>query len=101
MPPEVKKVLKEVTVHYRDQVAQEALDNAAESMKEFLAKGGKMVKLSKAEQEKWAERSPQHRAELARRSRKSEGSPATKFLAAYMDALRAAGEKPARDWDKN
>jgi hypothetical protein len=26
--------------------------------------------------------------------------PGTQVLSAYMDALRAAGAKPVRDWDK-
>ena len=29
------------------------------------------------------------------------GKPGSKLLATYMDALRAAGEKPLRDWDRN
>jgi hypothetical protein len=29
------------------------------------------------------------------------GKPGSKVLAAYMDALRAAGAKPLRDWERN
>ena len=29
-----------------------------------------------------------------------QGLPGSKMLAAYMDAMRAAGAKPVRDWDK-
>ena len=30
----------------------------------------------------------------------SRGLPGKAFMKAYMEGLRAAGEKPARDWDK-
>ena len=41
LPAEVKKVLKEVAVDYRDQVAQAAIDHSGKSVKKFVAKGGK------------------------------------------------------------
>jgi hypothetical protein len=28
------------------------------------------------------------------------GKPGSKLLSAYMDALRAAGAKPLREWDR-
>jgi TRAP-type C4-dicarboxylate transport system substrate-binding protein len=101
LPAEVQKVIKATARDYRDKVAQAALDDAATSMKKFKAAGGTVVTLSKAEQKKWAEKMPNIALNLAKEVEAKEGYPATKILAAYMDALRAAGEKPARDWDKN
>jgi TRAP-type C4-dicarboxylate transport system substrate-binding protein len=100
LPPEVQKVLKETARDYRDKVAQAALDKAAASMKKFKAMGGTVVTLSKAEQKRWADKMPNIAQNLAKDVEKKNGYPATKILAAYMDALRAAGEKPARNWDK-
>ena len=100
LPPDVQKVLKETARDYRDKVAQAALDKADVSMKKFKAMGGTVVTLSKEEQKKWAQKMPNIAQNLAKDVEKKNGYPAMKILAAYMDALRAAGEKPARNWDK-
>ena len=101
LPPEVQKVLKATARDYRDKVAQATLDKAAASIKKFKAMGGKIVKLSEADKKKWANMMPNIAQDLAKDVEKKQGYPAMKILAAYMDALRAGGEKPARDWDKN
>jgi TRAP-type C4-dicarboxylate transport system substrate-binding protein len=100
LPDPVKKVIKATARDYRDKVAQAALDDAAASIKKFKAAGGKIITLSKADQKKWAQKMPNIALNLAKEVEAKEGYPATKILAAYMDALRAAGETPARDWDK-
>ena len=101
LPPQVQKVLKQTARDYRDKVAQAALDKAAVSMKKFKAMGGTVVTLSKADQKKWADKMPNIAQNLAKEVEKKQGYPAMKILAAYMEALRAAGEHPARDWDKH
>lgn len=101
LPDEVKKVLKEVAVDYRDKVAQATLDLADESLKKFVAEGGKIRRLSEEEKKEWADRMPNIAQNWADSVEKSDGYPAKQLLSAYMDALRAGGEKPVRDWDKN
>jgi C4-dicarboxylate-binding protein DctP len=100
LPAEVKKVLKEVAVDYRDQVAQAAIDLSGKSVKTFVAKGGKITKLSDEAKKEWADKMPNIAQNLANDVEKRNGYPAHKILSAYMDALRAAGEKPIRAWDK-
>jgi len=100
LPDEVKKVLKEVAVDYREKMAQAALDKADVSIKTFKAKGGKIVALSEADKKKWAFQMPNIAQNLANDVEERDGYPAKKILSAYMDALRAAGEKPVRNWDK-
>lgn len=100
LPPDVQKVLKETARDYRDEVAKAALAEADDAMKKFKKMGGTVVTLSKAEQKKWADKMPNIAQSLAKDVEKKNGYPAMKILAAYMDALRAAGEKPARNWDK-
>ncbi len=99
LPDEVKGVLQEVAVLYRDHVAQVTLDIADKSTKAFLAKGGKIVDLSDADRRKWAMDLPNIAKSWADDQEKR-GLPGHKFLTAYMEALRAAGEKPVRNWDK-
>jgi C4-dicarboxylate-binding protein DctP len=101
LPAEVQKVIKATARDYRDQVAKATLAKADVSMKKFKSMGGTVVTLSKAEQKKWAEKMPNIAQNLAHEVEKKQGYPATKILAAYMDAMRAGGAHPARDWDKN
>ncbi len=101
LPDEVKKVLKDVAVAYRDKVAQAALDKANASVKKFTAMGGTITQLSDADKKKWANSMPNIAQDLAAKVQKDKGYPAKEILAAYMEALRKAGEKPVRDWDKN
>lgn len=100
LPPDVQKVLKETARDYRDEVAKAALAEADDAMKKFKKMGGTVVTLSKEEQKKWADKMPNIAQNLAKDVEKKNGYPAMKILAAYMDALRAGGEKPARNWDK-
>lgn len=100
LPPEVKKVLKEVAVDYRERMAQATLDLADASIKKFKAAGGKIRSLSEAEKKQWADMMPNIAMDLAKDVEKRDGYPARKILSAYMSALRAAGEKPVRNWDK-
>ncbi len=100
LPAPVKKVLKEVAADYRDQVAQAAIDLSDKSVKKFVADGGKIVKMPMAEKKQWADLMPNIAMNLAVDVEKRNGYPAKKILSAYMDALRAGGEHPVRDWDK-
>jgi C4-dicarboxylate-binding protein DctP len=101
LPAEVQKVIKATARDYRDQVAKATLAKADVSMKKFKSMGGSVVTLSKAEQKKWAQKMPNIAQNLANEVEKKQGYPAMKILAAYMDAMRAGGAHPARDWDKN
>jgi C4-dicarboxylate-binding protein DctP len=101
LPPEVQKILKKTARDYRDQVAKATLAKADVSMKKFKSMGGTVITLSKDEQKKWAQKMPNIAQNLAKEVEKKQGYPAMKILAAYMDAMRAGGAHPARDWDKN
>jgi TRAP-type C4-dicarboxylate transport system substrate-binding protein len=100
LPDEVKKVLKATAIDYRDKVAQAAIDLSDVSTKKFVAAGGKIRVLSAEEKKHWADSMPNIALNLVNDVEKQRGYPAKKILGAYMDALRAAGEKPVRNWDK-
>jgi TRAP-type C4-dicarboxylate transport system substrate-binding protein len=100
LPDEVKKVLKEVAVDYRDRMAKVTMDLADVSIKKFKAAGGKIHSLSEEEKKHWADMMPNIAMNLAEEVERKQKYPAKKILAAYMEALRAGGEKPIRDWDK-
>jgi TRAP-type C4-dicarboxylate transport system substrate-binding protein len=101
LPPDVKKVLQEVAIDYRVQMAKAVVDLADASIKKFKAAGGKIRSLSEEEKKRWADMMPNIAMNLAEDVEKQKGYPAKKILTGYMEALKAAGEKPVRDWDKN
>jgi TRAP-type C4-dicarboxylate transport system substrate-binding protein len=97
LPQEVKDVLNEVAVLYRDHVAGVAMDRAAESVAAYVAAGGEVVELSDADRAAWANSMPNIAAEWAA-DLDSKGQPGTEMLKAYLAKLKAAGYTPARDW---
>ncbi|MEO0486844.1 MAG: C4-dicarboxylate TRAP transporter substrate-binding protein [Pseudomonadota bacterium] len=97
LPDEVKGVLQEVAVAYRDHVAGIAMDRAGESRDAFVAAGGTVVEMPAEEREAWANAMPNIAAEWAA-SLDADGQPGTEMLNAYLGKLRDAGFTPVRDW---
>ncbi len=101
LPEGLQKVLREAGQAWTaaaDKVQLDAGHAGYESVASFP--GGKTFELPRAEQTKWATAMPNIAKEWAERASK-EGLPGDKVLAAYMNAMREAGAKPVRDWDKN
>lgn len=99
LPDEVKGVLKDVSIAYRDHIARVAEARGQEAYGAFKKAGGTIIKLSSAERDAWAKGMPNIAKEWAARLDK-QGQPGSAILSWYMDKMRAAGEKPARNWDK-
>jgi TRAP-type C4-dicarboxylate transport system substrate-binding protein len=97
LPDEVKTVLQQVAVEYRDQVANVAMDEAASSVAAFEAAGGSVVVLPAADREAWAKAMPNIAVEWAAELDKA-GAPGSDMLKAYMKKLTDAGATPVRDW---
>jgi TRAP-type C4-dicarboxylate transport system substrate-binding protein len=99
LPDEVKKVFQDVAVAYREHLADLSAKLGEQSLKTHLANGGKVIELSEAERVTWAKSLPNIAQKWAEDTEKK-GLPAKAALAAYMDAIRAGGAKPLRNWDK-
>ena len=97
LPDEVKEVLQDVAVAYRDHVAGVAMDRAAESREAFVASGGTVVDMDPAERQAWADGMPNIAAEWAK-GLDDKGEPGTEMLKAYLAKLAEAGFTPVRDW---
>ncbi len=97
LPDEVKGVLQEVAVAYRDHVAGIAMDRAQASRDAYVAAGGTIVEMDPAERQAWADAMPNIAAEWAA-GLDADGQPGTAMLNAYMGKLRDAGYTPVRDW---
>lgn len=97
LPDEVKAVLQEVAVAYRDHVAGVAMDRAEASRAAFEEAGGTIVELSAEERQGWADAMPNVAAEWAK-GLDDAGHNGTEMLKAYQAKLVDAGETPTRDW---
>lgn len=98
-PPEVKKAFTEAAAKYRDGLATYSMDNAEASRKKFVAGKGEIIKLSDENRKRWAAQLPNLAKEWAEQMEKSK-LPGKAMLTAYMDAMRAAKQPIARQWDK-
>lgn len=97
LPDEVKTVLQEVAVEYRDHVAGIAMDRAGESLEAYVADGGTIVEMDDADRKAWADAMPNIAAEWAK-GLDDAGEPGTEMLNVYMTKLKDAGFEPVRDW---
>lgn len=97
LPDEVKGVLQEVAVLYRDHVAGLAMDKAAESLQAYVDGGGTVVEMSPEERAAFAASMPDIAGEWAAEL-DGKGEPGSEMLKAYIAKLEAAGFKPVRDW---
>jgi TRAP-type C4-dicarboxylate transport system substrate-binding protein len=105
LPAPVQEAMVEAGRTYTDSHGKDLLER-------HEAAFGKMVEIGKGQnppvtisemsaedRQKWVDGLPDIAGEWAAAG-EAKGLPAKAFLKSYMDGLRAAGEKPARDWDK-
>lgn len=97
LPDEVKVVLQDVAIEYRDHLADIAMERAQESREAYVADGGTIVAMTPEARKAWADSMPDIAKEWADRLNKS-GQPGSEMLRAYIDKLRAQGALPLRDW---
>ncbi len=97
LPDEVKGVLQEVAVLYRDHVAGIAMDRAEASRQAYIDGGGTIVEMDASERAAWAASMPNIAQEWAA-NLDGKGEPGTDMLNAYLAKLAAAGYAPVRDW---
>lgn len=105
LPPAVQEAMVAAGKFYTEAHGKDLLER-------HEAAFGKMVELGKGQnppvtiselpdgdRQKWVDGLPDIAGEWAADA-ESRGLPGKAFMKAYMEGLRAAGEKPARDWDK-
>ncbi|MEM6465235.1 MAG: C4-dicarboxylate TRAP transporter substrate-binding protein [Pseudomonadota bacterium] len=97
LPDEVKGVLKDVAIAYRDHVAGIAMDRAEASRQAFVDQGGTVVEVSAEDRAAWANAMPNIAQEWAA-TLNGKGEAGTEMLAAYLGKLDAAGYAGVRDW---
>ncbi|WP_439154304.1 C4-dicarboxylate TRAP transporter substrate-binding protein [Yoonia sp.] len=105
LPEDVQNAMIEAGKYYTVSHGQDMVDRH-ELMLNLMVENGAdqdppvtIVPMPAGERQAWVDMLPDLAGEWAA-SVDAQGAPGTEFLAEYMDALRAAGETPARDWDK-
>jgi TRAP-type transport system periplasmic protein len=105
LPADVQKILKDVGKEYSKVLGAELLKRHEAAVKTMVETGAKqsvpvsLTPLPAAEKTRWLTSMPNIAQDWAKVN-DAKGLPAKQLLGAYMDGLRKAGEKPARDWDK-
>ena len=95
-PPDVQAAFRKGAAAYRDAYLKEQTARIAAATEAWKKGGGKMTELAPAEQARLVKAIPNPTEEWIKQA----GPAAKKVLAAYMDAVRAAGFKFQRDFDK-
>jgi TRAP-type C4-dicarboxylate transport system substrate-binding protein len=104
LPPEVQKIVKDVGLEYSrvlGDTLMQRYEGALKTMGEVGAKQNPPVTISPlppAERQKWVTTLPNLAGDWVK-ANASKG-PGKDIVKTYMDALRARGVKPAREWDK-
>ena len=99
LPDEVKQVLQEVAIDYRDHTAQVAVKAGGASVAAFRDQGGQIIEISSADREAWAAAMPNIAKSWAD-GLEERGLPGHAILKAYMDIMRANDQPILRHWDR-
>jgi TRAP-type C4-dicarboxylate transport system substrate-binding protein len=104
LPPEVQKIVKDVGLLYSKTLGETLMQRYEGALKTMVEVGAKQnppvtaTPLPPAEREKWVRTLPNLAGDWAKAN--AGKGPTNEIVKTYMDALRAKGVKPAREWDK-
>lgn len=104
LPPEVQEIVKEVGKEYSKALGDTLMQRYEGALRTMVEVGAKqtppvrVTSMSAGEREKWVKSMPNLAADWVK-ANASKG-PARDIVKSYMDALRARGVKPARNWDR-
>jgi TRAP-type C4-dicarboxylate transport system substrate-binding protein len=99
LPEEVQNAMVEAGKYYTESHGQDLVDRHEMALNKMVELGAEIIEMPDGETEKWVGMLPDVAGDWAT-PLEERGIPAKAFLADYMEGLRAAGETPARDWDK-
>lgn len=99
LPPAAQHVLRELGNEYSVLSAAETERRYASALAAMVAEGAIVTSLPPSEKQKWIDGLPEYGRQWVERNERK-GLPARKMLTMLMDAVRAAGLQPQRDWDR-
>lgn len=98
-PEEVQKALRAGGEAFRDAYLADLGAASEAALKTLAEQGATITEVDDAFRQKWVD-GMDNVAQAWAKQVDGEGKAGTEILKAYMDAIRAAGGKPARDWDQ-
>jgi len=105
LPEEVQQAMIQAGKFYTDAHAKDLLERHEAAFAKMVELGAgqnppvTITELPAGDRQKWIDGLPDIAGEWAADA-ESRGLPGKAFMKAYMDGLRAKGEKPAREWDQ-
>jgi TRAP-type C4-dicarboxylate transport system substrate-binding protein len=99
LPPEVRTVLEALGPEYSKGVVDDIVKRYDSSLARMRSEGATVVELSLAEKRKWLAAMPNIATSWIEATERR-GIPAGQVLQAYLNAIRARGGQPLRDWDR-
>ena len=95
----MQKIFIDVGKLYNKKLAEAQAARASKAMEAMKKAGAKVIYLSDAERQRWADKLPNVPMQWANAMEKK-GLPGKAMLTGYLDGLRQRGVKLVRDWDK-
>jgi len=99
LPEEARAVLEELGPEYSKAVADELSKRYAASLARMTQEGAIVTEFPLAEKQRWLAAMPDIATPWVAATERR-GIPAGEVLRAYMNAVRARGIQPLRDWDR-
>ncbi len=100
LPPALQQILGDLGAEYSEAVADQVSARYDTALASMVGNGAVVHELSDAEKQRWLNAMPNIAMQWADAT-EQRGFPARAVLAAYMDAVRARGGTPLRDWDRD
>ncbi len=99
LPKEVQHAIRAGGANWQANYMKTIDKLSSEALATITKDGGTIIEMSADERQKWANSLPPLGIDWATEAEKN-GHPGREILSSYMNTLRTAGIKPARDWDK-
>jgi TRAP-type C4-dicarboxylate transport system substrate-binding protein len=99
LPDEARAVLEQLGPEYSKAVADELSNRYEASLARMTKEGAMVTEFPLAEKQRWLAAMPDIATPWAEATERR-GIPAGEVLRAYMNAVRARGIQPLRDWDR-
>lgn len=99
LPPEVQQVLADLGREYSQTMTAEVMERYDQALVTVQKEGAVVTTFDPIEKQKWIDGLPDIGGLWAEATEKR-GHPAREVLSAYMEAVRARGYRPLRNWDR-
>lgn len=97
LPPEAQQIFADLGREYTTMVTDAVADREATFLQKMIDNGAEVSVLSDVERKRWADSLPDLAGDWVKRN-EALGLPAAEVLSAFLEAAKAGGKVPVRDW---